>query len=49
VTTQPDWSLIDSQGPPDDIPTPQTPIFEESESLFPDASLEVDGIQEVRP
>lgn len=49
VTQQPDWSLINTQGPPDDVETNQHVKVEESESLFPDASLETFGLQDVKP
>jgi hypothetical protein len=47
--TAPNWSLIDSSGPPDDMQTGQTVVMEESESLVPDASLEDVSVQEVKP
>jgi hypothetical protein len=44
-----DWSIIDTQGPPDAQPTSQAATYEESESLLPDASLELEGVQDVKP
>jgi hypothetical protein len=47
--TEPNWNLIDTQGPPDDVPTDQHVKFEESESLVSDPSLESVGVQDVKP
>ena len=47
--SQPDWSRINSVGPPDDVETSQDVVLEESESLQPDASLEDATVQEVKP
>lgn len=46
---QPDWSRINTSGPPDDVETSQTVVYEESESVTPDASLENVDVQEVKP
>lgn len=42
-----DWSLMDSEGPQDDMETLQTVNMEESEIVDPDVALAIEGIQDV--
>jgi hypothetical protein len=43
-----DWSIIDTQGPSDDVDTEQHVKLQESESLEPDASLEDPTAQDTK-